>query len=228
MSNLEKLLAARDLLASTKRTLQILDDRIDVIKQGRIAIQPAADVSTEHRTAWFGAVDDNDGENGIFIGNAEATPNEQLGFNRPITGTIRVQEDAAFVVTRIMVAGTLTRGDPEGVDRIQTFTEDPYELPETLVALKDGNTGRNLTPGLTVGPVDQDRGAVPLTTLSSYRKGLGSNFKNSLFSEFVIPRAGTVKVTLWNMTENLTAFDDVVWEDTRIFVTLFGYKVFGA
>lgn len=211
MTDISNLLAARDLLLSAKRNLQLLDDEIAKLQTGRAALQLADDMSTEHRTAWFGAVDDNDGENGINV----STTATAFGFGNPFTGTIRVQEDAAFVVTAILVAGQ------RPVDVVgNEFMESMLLLPAIFASLKDGNTGRNLTPGVSVGPVSNDRGAVPLSTLSSFRAGLGANYKNSMFSEFTVPRAGTVKVTLWNMEQSQT--------DIRIFVSLLGYKAYGA
>lgn len=213
MSDLEKLLAARDLLLSAKHNLQLLDAEIEQLKAGRKAVALSDDSSSEHRTALFGAVDDNDGDNGIRVVGTASQP-----FGQAFTGTIRVQEDAAFVVTQILVAGQ------RPVDVLgNEFMESMLLLPPIFVALKDGNTGRNLTPGVGVGPHDQDRGAVPLSTLSSFRAGLGANYKNSLFSEFVIPRAGTIKVTLWDAAGSSDR--DV---ECRVFVTLLGYKVLGA
>jgi hypothetical protein len=206
-TNTEKLLAARDLLVSTKRTLQLVDGAIDNIKKGRVAIAPPSDMSSEHRSAWFGAVDDNDNGNGILLSAGFA------GFGNPFTGTIRIQEDAAFVCTRILVAARAS--DTVGLN----FQENVLRaLPPVMLSLKDGNTGRNLTPGLSTGPADKDRGAVPLSVLTSTRTGAGASYKNPLFSEFTIPRAGTVRVTAWNMAEAPA---------TRLFISLFGYKVFG-
>jgi hypothetical protein len=209
--SIEKLLAARDLLETAKRNLQLLDAEIASIKEGRAAVRLADDMSSEHRTALFGVVDDLDGQPGVSVATGAAA-----GFGNPFTGTIRVQEDAAFVVERVLVTGTR----PDGLNSEAIFKESVLSLGPIMCALKDGNTGRNLTPGLSVGPVDLDRGAVPLSVLSSFRGGLGASFKNSLFSEFVIPRAGTVKVTLWNMMPDITL--------SRIHISLLGYKVYGA
>lgn len=213
--SIEKLLAARDLLESTKRNLQLVDDEIAVIKAGRAAVQPAHDVSSEHRTAWFSVVDDLDGEPGIRVQTTAAN----VGFGTAWTGTIRVQEDAAFVAQRILVAVASPLSPREGVF---IFSENLAIAGPLMCALKDGNTGRNLTPGISTGPVDQDRGAVPLTVLSSFRNGLGASYKNSMFSEFVVPRAGTIKVTIWNMRVDTPA------QIKRVHVSLLGYKVFGA
>lgn len=213
MSDLEKLLAARDLLLSARHNLQMLEAEIEQLKTERRAVTLADDMSSEHRTAWFGAVDDNDGDNGIRVVGTTSQP-----FGQPFTGTIRVQEDAAFVVTQILVAAQ------RPIDVLgNEFMESMLLLPPFFVALKDGSTGRNLTPGVGVAPTDNDRGAVPLSTLSSFRSGLGANYKNSLFSEFVLPRAGTVKVTLWDAAGSSDR--DL---ECRVFISLLGYKVFGA
>lgn len=231
MTHVEKLLAARDLLVSTRRTLQLVDEEIAKVKEGRVAVETARDVSSEHRVAWFGVTDDNDHKNGIKIDIKTVNPVDTVPrfFNAPFRGTVRVQEDAAFVCTQIMVARRRSNPfdllDPDG-----PFTEVPQNTNVTadanlLVRLVDGNTGRNLTPGISTGPYDRDRGVIPLSFLSSIRFGLGSNFKNKLFSEFTIPRAGTVRVEIYNMT-----VDGTLEEDTseRLYLSLFGYKVFGA
>lgn len=231
---MEKLLAARDLLVSTRRTLQLVDDEIAKLNDSRVAVETARDVSSEHRVAWFGAVDDNDHQNGIQVFSyAPGVGGSPTGFGNPYRGTVRVQEDAAFVCTRVMVAmrASYPLGGvvnyPDGI-----FIESPqdtgdFPLSNVLVRLLDGNTGRNLTPGLTTGPLDRDRGAVPLSALSSIRFGLGSNFKNSLFSEFTIPRAGTVRVEAFNMAPQTPDFFDAV-PPQRLYLSLFGYKVYGA
>lgn len=219
MTHVEKLLAARDLLVSTRRTLQLVDEEVAKVKEGRLAVETAHDVSSEHRAAWFGAVDDNDHLNGIGISNAAT------GFGNPYRGTIRMQEDAAFVCTRIMVAvRTLVFGR-------EVFIESPQDAPDApdqnvLIRLTDGNTGRNLTPGISTGPYDRDRGAIPLSFLSSIRFGLGSNFKNSLFSEFTLPRASTVRVEAFNMVETPALAEDR--RASRLFLSFYGYKVYGA
>lgn len=218
--SVEKLLAARDLLFSTRRTLQLVDEEVAKIKEGRVAVESARDVSSEHRVAWFGATDDNDHQNGIGIGVPVSGTTPPL-FNAPYRGTVRVQEDAAFVCTRILVARRLSTG---------IFTEVPQDGPDDpqadiLIRLVDGNTGRNLTPGISTGPFDRDRGVIPLSFLSSIRFGLGANYKNSLFSEFTIPRAGTVRVEAYNMAP--TGFGEVPTSE-RLYLSLYGYKVYGA
>lgn len=231
--SVEKLLAARDLLVSTRRTLQLVDEELAKVKDGRVAIETASDVSSEHRVAWFGAVDDNDHKNGIQVfsyvsGIGGASP---TGFGNPYRGTIRTQEDAAFVCTRIMAAmkvsvpGNISYPDGLFVEEPQSSPEHPYS--DILVRLVDGNTGRNLTPGVTTGPFDRDRGAVPLSFLSSFRFGLGSNFKNSIFSEFTIPRASTVRVEAYNMAPQAPPNIRFRWTE-RLFLSLYGYKVYGA
>lgn len=230
---MEKLLAARDLLVSTRRTLQLVDDEVAKLKDSRVAVETARDVSSEHRVAWFGAVDDNDHQNGIQVFSYDENGPSPTGFGNPYRGTVRVQEDAAFVCTRIMVAMRVSYAN-EGAIRYPNglFVEAPqdtgdFPFSDVLVRLTDGNTGRNLTPGLTTGPLDRDRGAVPLSALSSIRFGLGSNFKNSLFSEFTIPRAGTVRVEAFNMAPQAFPFLDP-FPPQRLFLSLFGYKVYGA
>ena len=235
---MEKLLAARDLLVSTRRTLQLVDEEIDKVKEGRIAVQTAGDISSEHRVAWFGATDDNDHQNGILAQFTDpVSGSSPTGLDNPYRGTVRVQEDAAFVCTNIMVAtkvfSSLTGNDfPNG-----RFSEDNLGVAPGIagdgalftfsVRLTDGNTGRNLTPGVTTGPDDKDKGAIPLSFLSSFRKGLGSNVKNSYFSEFTIPRAGAVRVEVYNLDLRLPAGFSLT-SRVRLYLTLFGYKVYGA
>lgn len=224
--SVEKLMAARDLLVSTRRTLQLVDEEIDKVKEGRIAVAAAGDVSSEHRVAWFGAVDDNDKQNGIKVFDQINGQPSPVGFENPYRGTIRVQEDAAFVCTRVLVATRAGVGSPQTYPDGLFYEEPQPSFIDVLISLTDGNTGRNLTPGITVGPFDRDRGAVPLAFLSSFRPGLGSNFKNSHFSEFTIPRAGTVRVTAYNTAEQRAVFENA--QPARLFLTLFGYKVYGA
>lgn len=229
--SLEKIMAARDLLVSTRRTLQLVDEEIEKIKEGRIAVQTAGDVSSEHRVAWFGATDDNDRQNGILVNTYNQTNGSSpTGFGNPYRGTIRVQEDAAFVCTQIMVAtkvydSSLPWTEPEGI-----FSENLLDRinANIMVRLTDGNTGRNLTPGITTGPADKDRGAVPLSFLSSFRNGLGSNIKNSIFSEFTIPRAGTVRVEAYYVGSQIPSGYSEFTTFTRLYLTIFGYKVYGA
>lgn len=228
--SLEKIMAARDLLVSTRRTLQLVDDEIEKIKEGRVAVQTAGDVSSEHRAAWFGTVDDNDHQNGILVNTySSAKGSSPTGFGNPYRGTIRVQEDAAFVCTNIMVAtkvydSTLPWTQPEGI-----FSENLLDRLDAniMVRLTDSNTGRNLTPGITTGPADKDRGAVPLSFLSSFRVGLGSNVKNTIFSEFTIPRAGAVRVEAYFVGSQLPS-GFALTTSTRLYLTFFGYKVYGA
>lgn len=238
--SLEKLLAARDLLVSTRRTLQLVDEEIDKVKEGRIAVQTAGDISSEHRVAWFGATDDNDHQNGILAQYSEvATGGSPVGFGNPYRGTIRVQEDAAFVCTNIMVATKVT-SSLTGLDYPNgRFLEDnsgafdgggnaaDSAFFNFALRLTDANTGRNLTPGITTGPDDKDRGAIPLSFLSSFRSGLGSNVKNTIFSEFTIPRAGAVRVEVYNLSFQMPQLFQIR-SNTRLYVTLFGYKVYGA
>ena len=94
--SVEKLLAARDLLVSTRRTLQLVDDELSKVKEGRVAVETASDVSSEHRVAWFGATDDNDRQNGIAVFTYSfENGGSPTGFGNPYRGTIRTQEDAA-------------------------------------------------------------------------------------------------------------------------------------
>lgn len=226
--------AARELLAATKRSLQVVDDQITVLQRGRLPIQPAEDVSSEHRVAWFGAVDSADGLNGIDLGTQNVP--SAFGFDNPHRGIIRVEEDAAFVCTNVMVAiayvtptDSLKRPiqfmEGEGDENIPSFANTTFSIVNPLLRLTDGNTGRNLINGMTQTPKDLDRGAVPFSYLSSFRRGLGSNVKGKLFSEFTIPRAGTVRAEVFNMgLIQASAGDNVA---ARAFVTLFGFKVYG-
>ena len=228
--SVEKLLAARDLLVSTRRTLQLVDEELARVKDGRVAVETASDVSSEHRVAWFGTIDDNDRQNGIQVykGAFLGGPESPTGFGHSPRGTIRIQEDAAFVCTRIMVAmrvGANFERYPDGVFSESPQSSEEDSISNVLIRLTDGNTGRNLTPGITTGPLDRDRGAVPLSFLSSFRFGLGSNFKNSIFSEFTIPRAGVVRVEAFNMAPQFFGENSL---PERLFLTLYGYKVYGA
>ena len=228
--SVEKLLAARDLLASTRRTLQLVDDELVKVRDGRVAVETASDVSTEHRVAWFGATDDNDRQNGIQV--FDATIGSPTGFDNPYRGTIRVQEDAAFVCTRVMVAMRVNTGLEDPVEYpFGRFTENPQSNNQNphsdiFIRLVDGNTGRNLTPGISTGPFDRDRGVIPLSFLSSIRFGLGPNWKNSIFSEFTIPRAGTVRVEAYNLAPQTPP--GFTTNNERLFLSLYGYKVYGA
>ena len=216
----EKLEAARELLATTRRNIQIIDERIGTLQQGRPALALAADVSSEHRTAFLSAVSDVDKSNGIRIGE-EGDP-ASYGFHNPKTGIVRIQEDAAFVCTDILVA--LSPKPTQIVEAADSGALASNVLNPWL-RLTDVNTGRNLVSGFTTGPMDLDRGAIPATYLTSARRGLGLNAKNKLFSEFTIPRAGSVRVTVFNMGGDFVIGSQFTM---RVFVTLMGYKVLGA
>ncbi len=237
---LTKLEAASELLFATKRNLQLVDEHIALLQQGRSAVELASDVSSEHRAMWLGARDDLDHNNGIQLGAANDAAS--FGFNNPKTGTIRNQEDAAFVCTDILVA---IAGGTTALPFSTGFREDEYGptnqplggncVVNPLLRLTDGNTGRDLIAGTTTGTiiasadgvtqpnVNNDRGAIPFSYISSLRPGLGSNVKNRLFSEFTIPRAGSVKATVYNLGVWSTADSSVV----RVCVSLLGYKVYG-
>lgn len=221
------IVALRELVAASRRNLQLVEHSIDALQGGRVAVEPASDVASEHKTAWFGVVDDYDGQDGVFLGViGDAT---QFGFV-PLTqhkGLIRIQEDAAFVVTDVMVALALgERGFPvTAEDTLYNFEEGVDNLNVApFLRLTDSNTGRNLITGETLGPADKDRGAVPFSYFSSMRPGLGSNVKNRLFAEFTLPRASAVRVEVFN----LAPFSGGSAQFYRAYVTLFGYKVFGA
>ncbi len=219
--------AARELLEATKRDLQLVDVCLEKLSAGRRPLELAADVSTEHRIAWVGAVDD-DGYDGILVQNrGHPSPADPNGFSVPHRGTIRNQEDAAIVVTDIMVAIALMKSTSDPPYSVpQQFREDVVISSDinALIRFTDANTGRNLVNGGTTGPLDRDRGAIPLSYLSSTRSGLGANFKNKLFSEFTIPRASNIRIEIWNL--------GLVDEDSenvyRVFVSLLGFKVYGA
>lgn len=227
-----KIEVARELLTSTKRNLQIVDAHLERLNGERVPLTPAQDVSSEHRAYWIGAVDADDGMDGIRLGRAV---NAETGFGHPHRGIIRNQEDAAFVCTDIMVA--LGEGRVETVPGGQwpvgayipftQFYENWTDRGQSFIPylrLSDGNTGRSLITGMTVGPLDRDRGAVPFSYFSSIRPGLGSNVKNRLFSEFTIPRAGVVHVDVFNLTSvNFPQGQSI----GRACVSLVGYKVWG-
>lgn len=211
-----QLVAARELLTTTRRNIQIVDERIGTLQQGRQALAGPDDISSEHRVAFFSAVDDGDQGRGILVG-PSGNPSS-YGFQNPKTGIVRVQEDAAFVCTNVLVArsGATTSG---------RFSDTPADsVLNPWLRFTDANTGRNLVSGLTTGPTDLDRGAVPASYFTSSRRGLGLNVKNKLFSEFTIPRAGAVRVTVFNLGE----FPIGGASTMRVYVTLLGYKVFGA
>ncbi len=227
-----KLNAARDLLSATKRNLQLVEEQIGTLQEGRSAVTLASDVSTEHRVAWLGAVDVNDDQPGIDLGNLNFDEFDELGnganaywgsfgFQNAKSGILRNQEDAAFVCTDIFVALQLTSPTVGfSNDAILGESVNPY------LRLTDGNTGRTLITGMTVGPLDKDRGAVPFSYLSSIRPWLGANVKNKLFSEFTIPRAGIVRAEVFNL--GIPGFSTENPLSARAWVSLFGFKVYGA
>ncbi len=224
-----KLEAAIELLQTTKRNLQLVDEHIERLQKGKSAIEPAADVSSEHRASWLGAVDDNDQQPGILLGQFSLATS--FGFGNPKTGTIRNQEDAAFVCTAILLAVGRTPSDDS--EHFEMFSQNDtafYSGSATrsivpYLRLTDANTGRDLVVGMTEAPKDLGRGAVPFSYLSSFRSGLGSNIKNKLFSEFTIPRAGNVKATVFNLGSRVETTPD---RFGRVCVSLLGYKVYGA
>ncbi len=220
----EQVKAAVELLTATKRNLQIVDEHIAQLRQGRPAIQAPSAVSTEHRVYWLGTSDDIDMQPGVNMGDPNAVTT--YGPNNPKTGTIRNQEDAAFVCTDIMVAcGKKLDADTDDRKIVSLFSNSQslvFDAPSTLVArFRDGDTGRHIVTGKPDARFGPDV-FVPLSSLSSFRVGTGSNKKNALFSEFTIPRAGTVKVDLVNLGP-----DENEDGSLRIFVTLLGYKVYG-
>lgn len=206
--------AAKELLDTTKRNLQLVDTQIQALQGGRVAVERAADVSSEHRVAWFGAVDALDGLPGINLGGSVVG---DFGWESPHRGIIRVQEDAAFVVTNILA---IRRN--ESVFGPFFAEEIDQNTAILMLRLTDGNTGRSLITGMTEGPKDLDRGALSFSSLSSIRSGLGANVKNKLFAEFTLPRASVVHAEVYNVGERVDA------TRRRAFVSLFGYKVYGA
>lgn len=217
--------AARELLLATKRNLQLVDEQIANLQKGRIAVSPADDVSSEHRTMWFGVVDDADGESGVNLGHGGVASN--FGFGNPHGGVIRMQEDAAFVCTNILVAVGVGQDAGDDTDNtvLQIFENESRSDVLPMLRLTDQNTGRNLINGMTHAPLDRDRGAIPFSYFSSIRHGLGSNVKNNLFAEFTLPRASVVRVEVFNVADFATI---EITQTYRAFVTLLGYKVFGA
>jgi hypothetical protein len=235
----QKIEAARELLIVSKRNLQLIDTQIALLQEERVAVSPADDVSSEHRVAWLGAVDDADPNSpgrfrdfsGISLGDATNLLN--FGWNSRKTGTIRNQEDAAFVCTNILCAVAWEADEP-----FLRVSENAFFDPSAdgtpiypMLRLLDGNTGRSLVTGMTTGtlntgqtsaPINNDLGAVPFSFFTSPRPGLGLNVKNKLFSEFTIPRGGTVKAEVFNLGDASAAAGTL-----RAFVSLFGYKVFG-
>lgn len=231
-----KLAAARDLLAATKHNLQVVDAQLAMLRNGRVPLALANDVASEHRAAWLGAVDDNPSNHasqeyenvGVWFPVDDAA---SFGLANPRTATIRNQEDAAFVCTDILVASAEVDAD----DNL-FFSESPdlvaapgslgfFTFYNPYLRLTDGSSGRNLITGMTVGPLDKDRGAVPFTYFTGARPGIGPHVNSRLFSEFTIPRAGTVKVEIFNLSPKPGA---TTGGGVRFYVTLLGYKVYGA
>jgi hypothetical protein len=168
----------------------------------------------------LGALDDHDHQNGINYAMEGVGATSQKGLATPLTGTVRNQEDAAFVCTNIFVAQQANMNDIANV-----FTEgfeNPFAEVNLLVRFTDMNTGRNLVSGFSTGPTDLDRGLIPLSYLSSSRFGMAAAVKNKLFAEFTIPRAGAVRVELFD-----AELDSDSGLNTRFFFTLFGFKVYG-
>jgi len=224
-----KLDAARELLLATKRDLQLVDEQLAILNDGRIPVMPADDVSTEHRAYFLSAVDDRDQQNGILLG-AQNDPNT-FGFSNAKIGYLRNQEDAAFVVTGIFGAIQIVRSSPNPPFFIEDYADDGSfgaddSTIDPLLRITDVATGRNLVAGMSTGPFSLDRGVVPLSYISSIRPGLGSNMKNALFSEFTVPRSGDVRVEVFNMGVCSLSGEDSI--SSRVFLSLVGYKVYGA
>lgn len=234
-----KIEAMRELLSATQRDLQLVDIALADLEKGRIPVLPANDVSTEHRVSWLGAVDDLDGNDGVNIGALDVA--SSYGFNNVKTGTIRNQEDAAFVVTDIFVAvatGAATTtpfsfGFQED-EMLQQIAGTPSVAILPMLRLRDGSSGRSLIEGnnaqinggsgLGMGGA-LEAGFVPFSAIGAFRPGLGSVFKNALFSEFTLPRKATVKVEIVNAG---VLNDEPSSALGRVCVSLFGYKVYGA
>lgn len=237
--------AMRELLAATQRDLQLVDLALAELSNGRVPVSPADDVSTEHRAAWLGAVDVFDGQDGINMGALNAAAS--YGFNNVKTGVIRNQEDAAFVVTNVLVAvaaGTAALPFASGFDEGEniigitpvvggTFPVSAVLLP--MLRLTDGSSGRSLIEGSNAQVAGGagtgmggglESGFVPFSAIGSIRQGLGANYKSSLFSEFTLPRKATVKVEVVNA--GVLPDVDAPTFLGRACVTLFGYKVYGA
>jgi hypothetical protein len=230
---------ATTLLTTSKRNLQLLDEYLNALR-GRDPVSLADDVASEHKAAWLGAVSDEDGSTGVYLGQinqlqGSPTYPDNFGWDNKKTGKIRNQEDAAFVCTNILLAIRVSDATDVSVPETVGFplnTNLAGILP--FLRLSDGNTGRNLIVGSTSGTlatgqtdstVEQDRGAVPFSALSSIRPGFGADIKNKLFSEFTIPRSGVVNVEVYNLFHSTSA---PVERYGRAYVTLLGYKVFGA
>lgn len=243
---LQKLEAAREMLTATKRNLQIVDASLEMLENGRVPVELPDDIQSEHIPAWFGVTDDLDAAPGIQMGAATVLSN--YGWGNPKTGMIRVREEMAFVCTSILVALAVTDHEntatvePSSSDKTRFFEDAAQNVDgigkriNPYLRLTDGNTGRDLITGITeaVSPVlagispanaslDRGRGAIPFSYLSSIRPGLGSNQKNKLFSEFTIPRGGTIKVEVFNL--GFPFSDSNRWR--RAYVTLLGYQVNG-
>lgn len=227
----QQVAAAIDLLNATKRNLQLVDEHLKALDEdGRVPLVLASDVSSEHRTSWVSAVDDLDQLDGINMGEADLRTN--YGFDNPKTGTIRNQEDAVFVCTDILVCAGFSNGANESAPIDQMFegfglaqpTAINFTRPEYFLRLTDQNTGRNIMNGMSTGPLDRDRAIVPLSYLTSIRPGAGANVKNRLFSEFNIPRGATLKAEVYNLGDVRFAGSEI----NRVFVSLLGYKVYGA
>lgn len=232
--NQQKIDAAIELLSSTRRNLNLVDEHLKALNDGRIPMETASDVSTEHRFAMFSALDANDQKPGILLGSVREAAS--FGFANPYNGIIRVQEDAAFVCTNIVVAVSLpTQITIEPPEEAYRFSENAGVIVDDQNAqvvvpylrLRDANTGRSLITGLTEAPLDRDRGAIPFTYMASFRPGLGSNIKSQFFAEFTIPRAGVVRAEVFNMGQS-PGRDSDAFGRPRAYVSLIGYKVYGA
>lgn len=239
MTSLAKFNAMRELLAATQRDLQLVDLALADLSKGRIPVSPADDVSTEHRATWLGAVDVFDGNDGINMGAFDDAGS--YGFNNVKTGVIRNQEDAAFVCTNILVA--IARGAATttpfsfGFEENENFEQiagTPAIALLPMIRLTDGSSGRSLVEGNNAqiaGGAGQgmggglESGFIPASALGSFRYGLGANYKDSLFSEFTLPRKATVKVEVVNAGVLNDAPSSALG---RVCVTLLGYKVYGA
>lgn len=238
MTSAAKIAAMREMLETTRRNIQLVDVALADLSRGRIPVVPAHDVSSEHRAAWLGAVDDLDGEDGISLGRLDLATS--YGFNNVKTGTIRNQEDAAFVVTDVLVAvaaGTADSPFSSG------FQENEYTYLAALdimgavpmLRLRDGSSGRSLIEGnnaqinggsgLGMGGA-LEAGFVPFSAIGAFRPGLGAVYKNALFSEFTLPRKATVKAEVVNA--GVAGEFEVTPALIRACVTLLGYKVYGA
>ncbi len=235
--------AARELLEASKRDLQVVELAIEEISKGRIPVVPADDVSTEHRIAWLGAVDDLDKRDGINIGALNVA--SSYGFNNVKTGTIYNQEYGAFVCTDILVA-VATAPSATAPLFSNGFMEDEIARVTSggglnvgaalmpMLRLTDGSSGRALVEGnnaqLPGGSGTGMGGALesgfdPFSAIGAFRPGLGAVYKNRLFAEFTLPRKATVKVEVVNAGVSVnTPPADI----GRVCVSLLGYMVYGA